>query len=68
MELTHEEIFYLEGLINQQLEDCKWTLTSKEFTFRYDLKGKIKEKMREDLRKEKATADNKDLTQLKTKG
>ena len=42
MGLTQEEVFYLEGLINQQLEDCKWTLTSKEFTWRFDLKQKIK--------------------------
>ena len=57
MDLTSEEIFYLEGLINQQLEDCKWTLTSKEFTFRYNLKSKIKN----ELKKEKATADNSDF-------
>lgn len=41
MELTNDEIWYLLGLINQQLEDCKWTLTSKEFNWRFDLKSKL---------------------------
>jgi len=41
MELTNDEIFYLRGLIDQQLEDCKFTLTSKEFEFRFNLKQKI---------------------------
>ena len=41
MKLTNEEIFYLEGMINQQLEDYKWTLTSLEVRWRFDLKSKI---------------------------
>ena len=45
MELTNEEIFYLEGLINQQLEDCKWTLTQSEFNFRFNLKSKIRSQL-----------------------
>ena len=41
MELTNDEIFYLRGLIDQQLEDCKFTLTGKEFEFRFNLRQKI---------------------------
>ena len=41
MELANDEIFYLRGLIDQQLEDCKFTLTGKEFEFRFNLRQKI---------------------------
>ena len=39
--LTREENFYLQGLINQQLEDCKWTLIETEYEFRYNIKQKL---------------------------
>ena len=41
MELNTEELFYLIGLVNQHLEDNKFTFASSEMTFRFDLKQKL---------------------------
>ena len=41
MELNTEELFYVIGLVNQHLEDNKFTFTSSEITFRFDLKQKL---------------------------
>ena len=41
IELTTEEAFYLIGLIDQQLEDCKFTLTNGEMGFRFNIKTKL---------------------------
>lgn len=46
MELNTDELLYLIGLINQHLEDNKFTLTPSEMTFRFDIKQKLSAVMR----------------------
>ena len=46
-ELTTEEAFYLKGLIDQQLEYCKFTLTNGEMNFRFDIKTKLMKEIKD---------------------